>query len=109
MVFPSQASAIRPLVERMLIAIGVGELPRKLETVSGAFGRNLTRSSDAIWIISAGVIANEIADGTLVKLPFDTGITVGPVGLMTRPDGHTTPAEQLFRLALSSVVARLDL
>ena len=28
--------------------------------------------SDAVWIISGGVVENEIADGRLVALPFDT-------------------------------------
>ncbi len=108
-IFPPEASAIRPLVERVLIAHGVGDIPRKIESVSGAFGRNHARTSDAIWIISAGVVANEIADGSLVRLPFENSITMGPVGLMTRPDAQSTPAEQVFRLAVNAVVLRLGL
>lgn len=106
-IFPPEASAIRSLVERVLIAHGVGEIPHKIESVSGAFGRNFARMSDAIWIISAGVVANEIAEGSLVRLPFDNAITSGPVGLMARPDGQPTPTEQMFRLAVDNVVARL--
>ena len=108
-IFPPEASAIRPLVERVLIAHGVGEIPKKIESVSGAFGRNFARNSDAIWIISSGVVANEIADGTLVRLPFDNTITSGPVGLMARPDAQPTPAERIFRVAIDNVVARLPL
>ncbi|MBU2998663.1 pca operon transcription factor PcaQ [Roseovarius nubinhibens] len=107
-IFPAAASAIRPLVERMMIAHGIGELPNRIESVSGAFGRNFTRNSDAIWIISAGVVAKEVAEGSLVRLPFDTGITVGPVGLMTRPDSQPSPAEQVFRMAVGTVVAAMD-
>lgn len=103
-IYPPQGSAIRPLVERLLIAHGVGNVPHRIETVSGAFGRVYTRRSDAIWIISAGVVANEIADGFLVPLPFDTAITRGPVGLMRRPDEAISPQEQMFRIALRNVI-----
>lgn len=44
------------------------------------------RSSDAIWIISAGVVAADIADGMLSALPVDTSETRGPVGLTMRTD-----------------------
>ena len=103
-IYPPQGSAIRPLIERFLIAHGVGNVPNRIETVSGAFGRVYTRRSDAIWIISAGVVANEIADGFLVPLPFDTDITRGPVGLMRRPDEGISPQEQIFRVALKNVI-----
>ena len=105
-IYPPQGSAIRPLVERLLIAHGVGNIPNRIETVSGAFGRVYTRRSDAIWIISAGVVANEIADGFLVPLPFETANTRGPVGLMRRPDEAISPQEQLFRMALKNVIGR---
>lgn len=103
---PPPGAAIRPLVERCLIAAGVGELPRRYESVSGGFGRVLTRRSDAIWIISAGVVAHEIAEGRLVRLPFDTGLTLGPVGIMTRPGDDPPPGLSLFSKALRGVIAR---
>ncbi|KUJ73169.1 LysR family transcriptional regulator [Ruegeria marisrubri] len=103
-IYPPEGSAIRPLVERYLIANGIGEIANRLETVSGAFGRVYTRQSDAVWIISSGVVANEIAEGRLVKLPFDTEITQGPVGLMTRPDAVATPVQDVFRIAVRNVV-----
>jgi LysR family pca operon transcriptional activator len=107
-IFPPEASAIRPLIERVLVAHGVGEIPDRIETVSGAFGRNFTATTDAVWIISAGVVAKEIADGRLVRLPFETALTVGPVGLMSRPDAQPTPAEQMFRKAVSTTVEDLS-
>jgi len=107
--YPPEGSAIRPLVERYLIANGVGDIPNRIETVSGAFGRIYTRQSDAVWIISAGVVRNETADGHLVRLPFDSDITKGPVGLMTRPDTQTSPVEQIFRLAVHTAIKDLQL
>lgn len=108
-IYPPEGSAIRPLVDRYLIAHGIGELENRLETVSGAFGRVHTRQSDAIWIISSGVVANEVADGHLIALPFDTSITRGPVGLMQRPDEGQSPQAQVFGLALNNALKRLGL
>ncbi|MEO0620672.1 MAG: pca operon transcription factor PcaQ [Pseudomonadota bacterium] len=105
--FPSRDAAIRPLVERMLLAHGIGALPDRIETVSGAFGRVLARRSDAVWIISEGVAAPDIAEGTLVALPFDTGLTAGPVGLMTRAGETLTPTARLFLGALSDAAETL--
>jgi LysR family pca operon transcriptional activator len=83
---PTRASIIRPFVESFLIANGVASLPNQIETVSDSFGRAFVRTSDAIWIISAGVVATDIADGLLGILPIDTSETRGPVGLTMRTD-----------------------
>lgn len=108
-VYPSPGSAILPLVERFLIANGMGDLPRKVETVSGAFGRVYVRRSDAVWIISAGVVANELAEERLVRLPIDTALTRGPVGLMARPDEDPSPPQRLFRIAVNRAIEELGL
>lgn len=83
---PTRASIIRPFVEHFLIANGIPGLPNQIETVSDAFGRAFVRTSNAIWIISAGVVASDIEDGTLAVLPIDTSETKGPVGLTMRAD-----------------------
>lgn len=83
---PTRGSVIRPFVEQFLIANGVAGLPTQVETVSDAFGRAFVRESDAIWIISSGVVAGDIADGMLAALPIDTSETRGPVGLTLRTD-----------------------
>lgn len=83
---PTRGSIIRPVVEQFLIANGVASLPTQVETVSDAFGRAFVRMSDAIWIISSGVVAGDIADGMLAALPIDTSETKGPVGLTLRTD-----------------------
>jgi LysR family transcriptional regulator, pca operon transcriptional activator len=108
-IYPPEGSAIRPLVERFMIANGVGEIPNRIETVSGAFGRVYTRRTDAVWIISSGVVQNETADGHLVRLPFDSDITKGPVGLMTRPETQPSAEEQVFRLAVQTVIDEMKL
>lgn len=104
--YPTAESAIHPLVERLLIAHGIARPSRRIETVSGAFGRVFTRHSDAVWFISAGVVAQEVAEGRLVRLPVDTRLTEGPVGLMTRAHPAETPAQLLFRQIVMRVAAR---
>jgi LysR family transcriptional regulator, pca operon transcriptional activator len=93
---PTRASIIRPFVDRFLIANGVAKVPQQIETVSDAFGRAFVRSKSAVWIISAGVVANDIEDGTLALLPIDTAETKGPVGLTMRAD--VTPSLPLMIL-----------
>lgn len=95
---PTRGSIIRPSVEQFLIANGVASLPTQVETVSDAFGRAFVRSSDAIWIISTGVVAADIEDGVLATLPIDTSETRGPVGLTIRADANpSTPLSILMQ------------
>lgn len=102
--FPNRSAAIRPLVERLMVANGIGHLPRRIETVSNAFGRAFTRSGDAVWIISHGVIAADLAEGALVALPVDTALTLGPVGISTRAEETQTPDLVAFIAALRKAV-----
>ncbi|MGE7368602.1 pca operon transcription factor PcaQ [Neorhizobium sp. NPDC001467] len=106
---PTRGSIIRPHVEQFLIANGVPNLPTQVETVSDAFGRAFVRQSDAIWIISRGVIATDLADGFLAALPIDTSETRGPVGLTIRADATPslplTILMQTIRQAAEELVA----
>jgi LysR family transcriptional regulator, pca operon transcriptional activator len=83
---PTRSSIIRPFVDNLLIVNGVAHLREQIETVSDAFGRAFVQTSDAVWIISAGVVAKDIENGLLAKLPIDTRETRGPVGLTMRSD-----------------------
>ncbi|SMX46745.1 pca operon transcription factor PcaQ [Maliponia aquimaris] len=98
--YPPEGSAIRPLVDRWCLAQGLGPFRDRIDCVSGAFGRRFLRMSDALWFISEGVVAPEIADGALAALPLDLGLTAGPVGLMTRPESTASRSRQLFERAL---------
>lgn len=83
---PTTSSIIRPFVDQFLIANGVSSLPNQIETVSDSFGRAFVPASDAVWIISAGVVMQDMAEGRLYALPIDTSDTRGPVGLTMRTD-----------------------
>lgn len=104
-IYPSPTAAIRPLVDRMMMANGISNPPRTIESVSGAFGRSLTLSSDAVWIISEGVVAQDVDAGRLVRLDVDAQLTSGPVGIMVRADEEAGPLVGLFRRAITGALA----
>jgi len=102
--YPPRGSAIRPLVDRLLIANGVVLPEDRIETVSGAFGRALTLGPDrAVWIISHGVVADDVAAGRMVPLAINTDITAGPVGIMARSEEEPNPVVRRFRQSLVSL------
>lgn len=108
-IYPEDEAAIRPLVARLFIARGMAILPKRIETVSGAFGRALCMKSDAVWIISEGVVADDVAAGRFEKLPVDAELTAGPIGVMSRADEPLSDAETLFIRALHTAVSALAL
>jgi LysR family transcriptional regulator, pca operon transcriptional activator len=104
---PDRDAAIRGIAERFLLANGIGDLPDRIETVADAFGRAFTRETDAVWIISRGVVALDLAEGALVELPLRMEDTSGPVGLTLRANDEISPPQRLFIAALREVTERL--
>jgi LysR family pca operon transcriptional activator len=80
--FPQNGTVIRDELDRFLIAEGVPRPKNIVETLSVAFGRNYTRSSEAVWFIPRGVAEAELASRALVELPM-AGMP-GPVGITTK-------------------------
>jgi LysR family pca operon transcriptional activator len=93
---PPPGSVILPSVERLLTAHGVARLRDDIETVAVTFGRHYTRASDAVWIISEGVVTEDIEAGELALLPVDTSETYGAVGLTTRSGERLGEGAELF-------------
>lgn len=104
---PTVEDIIRPLVDRLLLAHGVGPLADRIETVSAAFGRNYLLKCDAVWIISRGVAALDIDAGRLRELPVDTTGTAGPVGFTTRADDVPSPLVRRFMRTTRKVTEQL--
>lgn len=104
--YPPPQAAIRPLVDRFLVANGAGDWPDRVETVSGPFGQAMTLGpSQAVWIISHGVVARDVAVGRMTMLPIDTATMAGPVGIMARSEEDPPPSVRLMRTVLLEVVA----
>ncbi|MFG1343071.1 pca operon transcription factor PcaQ [Xanthobacter autotrophicus] len=98
LIMPARGSIIRPEIDRLFIQEGIGRIDDRIEAVEPQFSRAYVRASDAVWIISHGVVAGDLDEGTLVRLPLSTSVSGGPVGLTTRAGHAPTPAaEQLVR------------
>jgi LysR family pca operon transcriptional activator len=104
---PTKEDIIRPTVERLLLANGIGALERRIETVSGDFGRMFLKQSDAVWFISHGVVALDLAAGQLVELPADMSDTKGPVGMTIRAGERPSPATIALMQAIRAAAAQV--
>lgn len=83
---PPREISIRPIVEQALIALGIQMPSTVIETVSNTFGRAFVRSTDAVWMISYGVVIDYLKSGVLSLLTDPIDNTSGPVGLIRRQD-----------------------
>lgn len=102
--YPPKESAIRPLVARLLISQGVPLFPNRIETASPAFGRTVTLTDpNTVWIISRGVVADDIASGDLVQLNIDMSATLGAIGIMTRAEEVPSVATRAFSKLLNII------
>ncbi len=108
MLMPPPGSIIRPIVDRFLVANAVAPARGdEIETVSDAFARSYVRATDAVWIISEGVVVDDVEHGLLARLPADMSETLGPVGLTTRVDlAPTLPVELFARSVRAAVLNR---
>ncbi len=103
LLMPTEDGIMRPVVDRFLIAKGVGVMPYAIEARSVDFCRQFVLESDAIWIISRGVVEHELKNGTLAALDIDTSDTSGAVGLTIKADRDPSPALRLMMATVASV------
>ena len=84
LLLPDASTVIREAADRFFMASGMG-LPRlTLQTIDLSFGRSYTLQSDAVWFVPLGAVERELQQGVLKRLPVDTQITQGAVGLTRR-------------------------
>ncbi len=96
LLLPTADGVMRPIIDRYLIAHGLGALSNSIEARSPDFCRQYVRDSDAIWMISRGVVQHDIDDGTLRILNVDTSDTQGPIGLTIRADSDPSPTLRMM-------------
>lgn len=102
--YPPKSSAIRPLVARVMIAAGLPIFQNRIETTSAPFARaTLAGRSDAVWVISRGVVEADLDAGHLVVLDIALDQTAGAVGVMTRADDISTGPARAFMSVLAEV------
>jgi len=103
--YPPESAAIRPLLDQWCIAMGLEPFAQRIDCVSGAFGRSYLRVSDALWFISEGVVAQDLADGQLARISVDMSLTAGPVGLMQPAQTELSGSAALFEQCLLRALA----
>jgi len=108
MLIPTAGSIIRPEVDRLFLSEGLAKLEDVVETVAHPFARAYVRASDAVWIISYGVVAEDLRAGALIRLPLSAPVAGGPVGLTARAGPPLSPAAQMLARAVRMTALALD-
>lgn len=81
LILPPKGAVISGTVDRYLASIGLPEMRGAFETVALPVGRKIVQSSDMLWFISRGVVAEELRLGTLVAVDLASPLLSGPVGI----------------------------
>ena len=105
LVLPPPGAVIRPAVEQFFLSLGQEPPAALVETVSLAVGRGLVQASDAVWLISRGVVAEELDRGLLVALDLGLPVMTGPVGLTRRAGPEPGPEVLALMRALRAAAA----
>jgi len=105
LIMPTADGVMRTVIDRYLIAHGVGAMQNVIEARSSAFCRQFLRDTDAVWMVSRGVVEHEIEDGTLCQLNVDTGETQGAVGLTVRANTDPSPTLRMMMDIITRVAA----
>lgn len=96
LILPDRGAIIRRPVDQLFQALQIPVPAATIETVAHAFSRTYAMDTDAVWVISEGVAARDIAEGTLVKLPVSSDIATGAAGYTLRAGDPGSPALRLF-------------
>lgn len=99
LILPPATALIRPAVEAYLASLGLVGIRPAVETVSLAIGRGCCAVSDALWFISRGVVAEELAQGALVEIPTGARFLSGSIGVTRRQSGDTPGTALLAEIA----------
>ncbi|WP_174801667.1 LysR substrate-binding domain-containing protein [Martelella limonii] len=106
LMLPPSGAVIHASVRAFLQSLGLGMPVPAYENVSHAFGRRVVETSDTIWFISGGVVARELAAGTLTVLPVRNELLGGPVGISLKENATRAPELDTLIDALASVATR---
>ena len=79
---------------------------RRLDTLDVAVARLLVRETDAVWFTPLGAATDDLARGTLARLPLATAGTEEPVGLLLRSEGEAPVHARDFMAQLRAQAGR---
>lgn len=107
LMLPLRGTAIRRAADSFLIAAGIGMPRQRIESISDSLAHGLLRQSDAIWFGPLGVVAEDIDNGLLARLPVATETTSAAVGLSTLTDAPPGAALRFFIAAIREAALEL--
>jgi DNA-binding transcriptional LysR family regulator len=81
---------------------------QRIESISDSLAHSLLRQSDAIWFGPLGVVADDIGNGLLARLPVATETTSAAVGLSTLTDAAPGAAVRFFIGAIRAAAQELQ-
>ena len=104
-ILPTQGTAIRHTADSFLLARGLGQPERMIETLSVSVSRAYALASQAVWISPHGAVAQDLASGALAQLPVSMAGTEELVGLSLRSDMKPSQAQAQVLDALRALAA----
>lgn len=107
LILPPSGAVISQTVERYLASIGLPEMRGDIETVALPIGRKIVAISDALWFISRGVVADELAGRSLVTVPLASPLLSGPVGMSVSGSAPISLARSGFETVLQDTARNL--
>ena len=107
LILPPPGAVIAQTVERYLASIGLPEMRAALETVALPIGRKIVNQSDALWFISRGVVADELAAGSLIEVALASPLLSGPVGISIARSAPVSVERSVFADHLQRTAADL--
>lgn len=100
LILPPSGAVISQTVDRYLSSIGLPEMRGAYETVALPVGRKIVALSDAIWFISRGVVADDLADGSLALVGLASPLLSGPLGISVSQSAPISVARSSFESVL---------
>ncbi len=86
LLLPDTGTSVREAADRFFLTAGIGLPGDYLESIDVNFCRHYALSSSAVWCTPVGVVEQDLRRGLLARLPLDTTMTGGPVGLTLRAE-----------------------
>jgi LysR family pca operon transcriptional activator len=104
-ILPPDGALIRQKVNDYLAVLGQPDLRPAVETVALAIGRGILSASDAVWFISRGVVAEELARGEMVEIATGVQFLSGAVGITQVQSATPSAGVDLFLRLLTDDAA----
>jgi DNA-binding transcriptional LysR family regulator len=102
-ILPPGDTTLRRQIDQAFLADGLEPPNVVVDSVSLQANRVLLRSTDLVCVLPETVVADDIAEGTLIQIPTRKQRGTGPVGVSTRAEQDLSPTADAFLAILREV------